>query len=231
MTTILAGNTAPKPVFAIVRGDDGSLVHQTPEQLHPGHIVGDSPAAEKVRQGFKSISTMYADANAKRVAMAPDYNSTVKGTFDNAGRIITEARDATKAEVKELGDKLAKATGFNVDATAKSYVLGTFQSLSPNEKINAVNELIAEGHGAELAILASTATVFTGLQKEVRDNLRNRYFAAKEPALFAQLQAAESNLARIEAASITNAGAYAKFAAPLNVAEAAKPEVHRSVAG
>ncbi len=67
-----------KPVFPIVQNENGELIHQTPERLHPGFIAGDSGAANTTRSAFTAASKELASLNTKWVKGAPDFQRSLQ---------------------------------------------------------------------------------------------------------------------------------------------------------
>ena len=213
-------------VFDVARNDKGQLVHNTPEQLHPGMIAGDSDAAKYTRQVFAAASDHLARYNAMYMRRDPKLKETLGQhsyvEFDNA-------RADTKAEITRHEEKLAKASNFKADTAMTSLVVGTFQSMKPDERGVAVAKLIAEGDGPTLAILASVSSVYTGLGDEVKSTIADRLFSKADPQTYAAWNTAKSNLGRIEAASYAMLPAMVQFGNGPDVASRPQEEV-RSIA-
>lgn len=213
-------------VFDVARNDKGQLVHNTPEQLHPGMIAGDSDAAKYTRQVFAAASDHLARYNAMYMRRDPKLKETLGQhsyvEFDNA-------RNDTKAEIKRHEEKLAKASNFKADTAMTTLVVGTFSSMKPAERGVAVAKLIAEGDGPTLAILASVSSVYTGLGDEVKSTIADRLYSKADPQTYAAWNTAKSNLGRIEAASSAMIPAMVKFGNGPDVASGQQEEV-RSIA-
>ncbi|WP_160754711.1 hypothetical protein [Allopontixanthobacter sediminis] len=214
------------PVFPIARNDKGQVVHQTPEQLSPYQIAGESDAAKYTRQVFAATSDHLARYNAMYMRRDPKLKETLGqhsyAEFDNA-------RTDTKAEIKRHEEKLKLASNFKPDTAMTSLVVGTFQSMKPEERGVAVAKLIAEGDGPTLAILASVSSVYTGLGDEVKSTIADRLYSKADPQTYATWNTAKSNLGKIEAASFAMLPAMSKFANGPDVA-AASPDEVRSIA-
>ncbi len=70
-----------QPVFPIIKNDAGELRHQTPEQLHPGYIIGDSNAANQARKAFTAVSSTLATLNTKYVKGSPDFERSLEVAY------------------------------------------------------------------------------------------------------------------------------------------------------
>lgn len=219
------------PVFAIIKNDAGELRHQTPEQLHPGQIVGDGNAADQTRQAFTAASSALATLNTKFVKGSPDFERSLEAGFrQTINPALDQAKAALKLEEAALTKTLADKCGFKVDPTIRALVVGTIQGLAPGERASAIAKLVDEQDGGTLAILSELSPVLTKLTDEVRDGIKPRLFSKADPATYKRLQNTQANLAKVEAGSFASLRAYAKFSAPQNRFGSDKPEVNKSVA-
>lgn len=209
------------PVYPVTRNEKGQLVHQTPEQLHPGMIGGESDAAKYARQVFADCSQRLASFNAKwmrRDARLGDEVRQYRGEgFDNA-------RADTKAEIARHDDALKLASGFKPDPNMTTLVVGTFQAMKPHERAGAIAKLIDQNDGPTLAILDSVSNVYTGLSDELKATIKDRLYSKTDPQTYAAWNTAKGNLDRIDRASRVMIEALAKFASGPDVA--ANEEVH-----
>jgi hypothetical protein len=213
------------PVFPVTRNDKGQLVHQTPEQLHPGMISGESDAAKFTRQVLAHGSQQLARLNAMWIRRDNRLKAEI-GQYRGEG--FDNARADTKAEIKRHEDALKERTGFKIDPAIRALVSGSFQQMTPAQRSQALDTLIAEVDGASLACLEGLSTVFTGLAPEQRATIKDRLFSAADPQTFAAWNMAKGNLERVERASRAMIGALGKFAASPDVA--AVPDEAQSVA-
>lgn len=224
-------HAAVEPIFPIVKNEQNELVHQTPEQLSPHYITGEGNAADKARRAMIAVSSALASLNTKYVKGAPDFERSLEAAYrETIGPALEQARASAKAEAGELDKALSEQTGFKVDPSMRALVVGTFQSLSPNDRVAAIDKLIEEGDGGTLAVLSELSPVLTKLPDEVRGGIKPRLFSKSDAGTFKRLQDAQRNLARLEAGSVASANAYARFSAPQNHFASAKPEVNKSVA-
>lgn len=221
-----------EPVFPIIKNEGGELIHQTPEQLHPGFIVGDSNAADQTRKAFTAVSSALASLNTKWVKASPDFERSLEAGFrQNIIPALDQAKAVLKGEAAELEKTLSAKCNFKIDPAMRPLVVGTFQSLSPNERVAAIGQLIAEQDGGTLAILFELSPVLTKLTDEVRATIKPRLFSKADAETYKRLQNAQANLAKVEAGSLASLRAYSKFSAPQNRFGSVKAEVNKSVAG
>lgn len=217
------------PVFPIVKSEDGSFIHQIDEGVHSGFIRGDGEASVKAKNHLDNVTRVLTELNVSLVKLNPNHAETVKNGLSATGRNIEEARNTLKTEQKRLTDGLIAKSNFKADAVLTSMVIGTFQSLDPNERVNALGKLIEQGDGPTLAILDGVSNVFTGLTDELKATIQPRLFAKTDPQNYARLEDTRFNLNRIELASIACVYAGVKFMAPMHKAAAAPKEVHKSM--
>jgi hypothetical protein len=208
MSNVTTINDLP-PIYPVTRNDKGQLVHQTPEQLHPGMIAGDSEAAKYARQVLADCSQRLASFNAKWMRRDPRLSDEVR---QYRGEGFDNARADMKAEIKRHEDALKAVSGFKVDPNFRGLVSGSFQQMTPAQRSQALDALMAERNGAALAVLDELSPVFTGLAPEQRALIRDRLFSATDPQSFAAWNVANSNLKKIERASRAMIEGLARFA-------------------
>lgn len=214
-------------IYPVARNGAGQDVHQTPEALHPGFITGDSDAAKYARQVFTSESQFLADANGLYIRRDNRLNDRLRqrqpGGLDNAKRDML-------ALAKSHEDKLKEAANFKADTAMTTLVVGTFQSMKPEERAVAVAKLIDEGDGPTLAILASVSSVYTGLGDEVKSTIADRLYSKADPRGFAAWNEAKANVKAIDRAMNVIVADLAKFGTPTDV-PAEAPEAQSVAAG
>lgn len=219
------------PIFDIVETGDGEFVHQIPEACHPGYIRGDGEVNERAKSALAYVAKELTNLNVGRVKLDPSHEHEVQRGFDAIGAAITDARTTLKAQAKRLSDILVEKSSFKADPALTSMVVGTFQGLSVGQRVEAIAKLIDQNDGSTLAILNGISNVYTGIPDDVRATIEPRVFAKNDSHVFGQLEDVRFNLARIEAASVASANAYARFAAPMHRAASTRHEVHKSVVG
>lgn len=216
-----------QPIFPIVRNQEGQLVHQTPEALHPANIKGNSGAAEYARQVMASTSQSLARFNTMWVRRDEKLHGEVKnfklGEFDNA-------KADFKKEIKRIEDGLIEKANLKPNAAYITAICGVFHSMKPEQRANAVRELVEAGDGPTLAVLDEAPIVLTGLSREVHATIRPQIFAKTDPNGFAQLNMERANYDKVEAALNARVIALGKFAQKPDVASNSEPELIRSVA-
>lgn len=208
MSNIAIINDLP-PVYPVTRNDKGQLVHQTPEQLHPGMIAGDSEAAKYTRQVLADSSQRLASFNAKWMRRDPRLADEVR---QYRGEGFDHARADMKAEIKRHEDALKSATGFKPEPMMATAIVGIFSNMKPEDRAVAVAKLIEERDGPTLAALASLSTVLTGLSDDVKSTIADRLYAESDPQTFAAWNTAKVNLEKIERASRAMIEGLARFA-------------------
>ena len=222
---------AVEPVFPIVKTESGTFTHQIPEDFHSGYIKGNTEGSQRLRDGLNYVASELTNLNVGRVRVDPNHKNNVEAGFRTIGKTIDETRAVLKAEQAALTNGLIQKSGFKANDAMTAFVVGTFQQMSEHEKPAAIAQLVEEGDGKTLAILASESTIYTKLSQELKDGIRNRLFAKADPQAFARLQENEFNLSRVERASIAAVNAYSKFSVPLHKPAASAQEKHQSNIG
>jgi len=217
-----------KPVFLIARNDKGQAVHQTPEQLSPFQIAGDSSAAKYTQKVFAELSDKLARYNAMYVRRDPKLKEELS---QHNFEVFDNARADTKSEINRHEDKLKTASNFKADPAMATAIVGIFYNMKPEERGIAVGKLIEESDGPTLAALASLSSVLTKLGDEVKSTIADRLYARVDPQTYADWKTAKSNLDKIEKASMAMLPAMAQFANGPDVAAASLEEVHSIATG
>lgn len=217
-----------KPVFDIVQTGSGEFTHQIPEAFHSGLIRGEGEANERTKNSLDAVSRKLTELNLNRVKLDPNHANVVASGFAEINSAIGESRNLLTGEAKRLSDALSEKASFKPDPAMKAIVVGTFQSMRPEQRGAAVGKLIEEGDGPTLAILASVSGVYTGLGDEVKNTIADRVFRKTDAKLFGQLEDVRANLVRLTVASQASARANAAFSAPMHKVGMAK-ETHRSM--
>jgi hypothetical protein len=119
------------------------------------------------------------------------------------GPRMDNARGKVKAELERVEGELERAANLKASNDWRNAVVGSFQAMSPEERINELNNLIEQGDGPTLAILEEAPLLVSKLTKEQRDSIRPRLYERVNPkasALRGELQKTLSK--KLEAASL-----------------------------
>lgn len=187
---------------------------QADEALHPGNFQAEGPWGENsaLKRAHNAANSNYSKANALielRDNRVDDLTVHCRKVRDGVERWAREradnwqdAKDELKRERVRVEDSLKAKANLKTNPALLNATLGTFQSMSAQQRAGAIEELLTEGAGPVLAILAETPGVLTGLSKEQRDGIVVRAYEKADPASYALLQELDKSLVRAERASL-----------------------------
>lgn len=225
MATLPNPNLAP-PVFAIVNNE-----HQVPEVYHKEYIKGETPTAKLLRDLLSTVANTFGMLNAKRHNLCSNYEAEARDGLGTINGSIRKARTIADAEVKSYEDRLIDKANFKPNAANDGFIVGTFQAMRPEQRVEAIGKLVEQGDGPSLATLHKVSDVFTGLSPDVRATIKTRLYSHVDPAGYSALKQAEANRERIIKAEVAYTYEAPKFAAPLYRVKPASPESFKSVGG
>jgi len=188
---------------------------QPPEQLHPAQIAhaefGDNPALKRASEtlafaweGLASIDKLRASPHPedKPATHARKVRQNVDG-FDHAWATRWDgAKAELQAEYRRVESDLERTANLTPVESRFSAIVGTLQGMTPGQKAEALDRLIADQDGPTLATVIEAPLFLTGITVEQRDSIKLRLFNAINPAGVALREQLAKSLAKMETASI-----------------------------
>jgi hypothetical protein len=164
-----------------------------------------SDHANSARDKLAAINDFRANRNpetaievhARKVArLVDEFGREWAGQWDTV-------KSGLKSEASRVTGELDRAANLKADPALLNATLGTFQSMKPEQRVAAIDELLTDPSGGPvLAILVEKPGVLTGLSAEQRELIKERAYAKADPNGHALLKSLKSALQRAEATSL-----------------------------
>lgn len=213
MTNVIQiADKADMPRIFSVDGDGNS---QAPEQLHPAQInhadFGDNSALKRASDCLKFAWEGLASIDNVRANPDPEdkpatHARKVRQNIDGFDHVRAERWDGAKAgviaEQRRIEGELEREANLKPIPHHFDAITSTFHNMKPNERVNALNELIEQGDGPALATLLEAPAFLTGLTAEQRDGIRLRLFGKVNPQGLALRNQLAKALTKMEAGSL-----------------------------
>jgi hypothetical protein len=199
---------------------------QAPEQLHKAQFGYDGPWGENsaLKRAHEVSGSFWDRLNALheyRVNRNPEVEPAVHARkvaklVEEFGRERASQWDSVKADLKRergrVEDELKRGANLKANLAHFNAIVGTFGTLSPEQRMAAIDQAISEGDGPTLATLLEAPSLVTGLTAEQRESIKVRTYERASPSGHALLKQLEKALVRAEAASIAAITATQKLA-------------------
>lgn len=193
------------PVFE--SGQPNEAVH--PAQFQHKGSWGESPALKRAfdvaSSTYDKLATLH-EYRTNRSEEAHQHAQKLKHGVDELGRNFAAQWQEIKTGLKR--EKLSVEAGLKTKANLVpskellNATLGTFQSMTEQQRSQAIDELLEEGAGPVLAILAETPGVLTGISKEQREGIVTRAYLKADANSYELLGQLDKALVRAERASL-----------------------------